>query len=123
MRLHVTLVPIVLVGCSLLPGADWDVRRGDIDEFSIPDTFRVGAATRVHVVTIGDGCSAKGPTGTSVNNSLAEIEPRDSIRRADVCTSIGKLYDHSVDITFQTAGAALVRLLGSTVVERSVTVR
>lgn len=78
----------------------------------IPDTARAGVPAVVSIVSYGDGCYRGGPTEVVVTPSAIEVTPFDTLRLQTACIRILRTFHHTVQVTFDTPGTALVRVRG-----------
>jgi hypothetical protein len=116
------LASAVLAGCaSMLESREWERVVGVIDPggmsmppFQAPDTVQAGVQFQVHVTTYGsstctraDGAEVRRPSG-----AVAEITPYDRQPLSGICTSDLAPFPRTVDVRFDEAGEALIRIVG-----------
>ncbi len=124
MILRQTLAPAAcaaFLGCGLIAGPDWELRRGAIEFYNDPvivqlaDTVSVTKPTTMSVITYGGGCVRKGPTEVSIDGLDAVVEPFDSVHvAAEACTLELSRFLHEVSLQFAERGTATVRVIGMT---------
>jgi hypothetical protein len=100
------------------------------DPLIVPDTVRAGVAFTATVSTFGStGCIRPDRSEVQATGLEADITPYDSVwAGSPPCLPVWEAYPRSVDLTFATPGAALVRLrgrglTGDLAFEKPVTVR
>jgi hypothetical protein len=116
------LAAAVLAGCaSMLESREWERVVGVIDpggmpvpSYQAPDTVQAGAQFQVHVTTYGSStCTrADGAEVRRLSGTVAEITPYDRQPLSGICTSDLVPFPRTVDVRFDEAGEALIRIVG-----------
>lgn len=119
--LAATVLAVALLdGCGLT-GSDheWQLMPATVlvdpdgAEIQAPETVRAGVPFNVQITTTGNGCKRKGTTEAATNQQTrrARVTALDYTDvAADVCTEQLKLFEHSVALTFDTPGTAVIEV-------------
>ena len=87
---------------------------GSTGVISAPATVRAGQTFQVTITTFGGGCERAGGTRVSVQGSVATISVYDFTVAGPAvsCTAMLKRLPRTVDLRFDAAGAATIRVEG-----------
>jgi hypothetical protein len=107
--------------CSTIGGSDWERSVGYLDAhlgipvLQAPDTVAVGQAFTVTVTTLGNSCTRA--DGAEVETDPADpllriVRPYDRHRTTGICHDIGMTFPRDVELRFDQAGEAVVRVVG-----------
>lgn len=117
-----SLILTLDLACSSVGAVDWEVQRAVIQyasgeplSLALPGTVSAGAPTTITLRTQGTRyCTRPGRTDLSAAGMVVTLEPYDSVYVGDFadCPTVPCDCAHTVNITFPSAGAATLRVIG-----------
>jgi hypothetical protein len=119
-----TAAILSLAGCANpIANGEWQRTVGVIDTgnslpetLQLPDTVTAGTTFTVVVETYGSSsCTRADGARVEVDGLVAEITPYDRVLLEGICTDDLAPFPRAVDVRFDEAGEALVRLVGRTI--------